>query len=291
MATKKQIAANRENAKRSTGPRTRAGRARSAMNSTRHGLLGRFHLIEGEDAEEFAVFEEEARVVLKPEGALEANKFKRWIQSVWQSSRIDSVMSTMLANEKSRDDLSIDDLLKVNRFLYEEPLPVFDRKSEMYRHAASYVRNTQAMDHERDASSRWSSKSLRFDEFLTAGLELEGAYWNLRKNLDDRLRRAQMAANRAQTTRTAAKADRVESERDVLPTEEAIDTMVRAFFHHREAVALLLRYRAKFERSRDDALHELQRLQATRRGQFVAAPEVVDVSVNFNGKEKISKSK
>ena len=38
MATEKQIRANRENAKKSTGPRTAAGRARSSRNALRHGL-------------------------------------------------------------------------------------------------------------------------------------------------------------------------------------------------------------------------------------------------------------
>jgi hypothetical protein len=38
MATEKQIRANRENAKKSTGPRTAAGRAKSSRNALRHGL-------------------------------------------------------------------------------------------------------------------------------------------------------------------------------------------------------------------------------------------------------------
>ncbi len=38
MATEKQIAANRANAKRSTGPRTAAGKQNSSRNSRRHGL-------------------------------------------------------------------------------------------------------------------------------------------------------------------------------------------------------------------------------------------------------------
>jgi hypothetical protein len=40
MATEKQIAANRANAKRSTGPRTPAGKATSSRNAYRHGLSG-----------------------------------------------------------------------------------------------------------------------------------------------------------------------------------------------------------------------------------------------------------
>jgi hypothetical protein len=38
MATEKQIRANRENAKKSKGPKTAAGRARSSRNALRHGL-------------------------------------------------------------------------------------------------------------------------------------------------------------------------------------------------------------------------------------------------------------
>lgn len=38
MATIKQIAANRANAKRSTGPKTIAGKRRSSQNALRHGL-------------------------------------------------------------------------------------------------------------------------------------------------------------------------------------------------------------------------------------------------------------
>jgi hypothetical protein len=38
MASEKQLKANRENAKRSTGPKTAAGRLKSSRNAVRHGL-------------------------------------------------------------------------------------------------------------------------------------------------------------------------------------------------------------------------------------------------------------
>ena len=38
MASTRQVAANRRNAKRSTGPRTQSGKSRSRANALRHGL-------------------------------------------------------------------------------------------------------------------------------------------------------------------------------------------------------------------------------------------------------------
>ena len=53
MATKKQTAANRRNAKRSTGPKTPGGKAASSMNALRHGLRARTVVLPGESREEF----------------------------------------------------------------------------------------------------------------------------------------------------------------------------------------------------------------------------------------------
>ena len=41
MATERQIVANRANAKKSTGPKSRAGKARTSGNSRQHGLAAR----------------------------------------------------------------------------------------------------------------------------------------------------------------------------------------------------------------------------------------------------------
>ena len=64
MASQRQVAANRRNAHRSTGPRSRAGKRRSSGNALRHGLSGRLgdhagaqvdalaHLLVGDNADE-----------------------------------------------------------------------------------------------------------------------------------------------------------------------------------------------------------------------------------------------
>jgi hypothetical protein len=49
MASDRQIKANKENARLSTGPRTLEGKARSSLNAVRHGLLARDAVLAEED--------------------------------------------------------------------------------------------------------------------------------------------------------------------------------------------------------------------------------------------------
>jgi hypothetical protein len=53
MASNKQHEANRANAKNSTGPRTQTGKARSRLNSRKHGLAAKTLIIVGEHADDF----------------------------------------------------------------------------------------------------------------------------------------------------------------------------------------------------------------------------------------------
>lgn len=52
-SSKQRLEANRANAKRSTGPATEPGKARSKMNALKHGLAAKAVVIEGEDPREF----------------------------------------------------------------------------------------------------------------------------------------------------------------------------------------------------------------------------------------------
>jgi hypothetical protein len=53
MATKKQTAANRRNARKSTGPTSPQGKATASMNGLRHGLRARTVILPGEKQEDF----------------------------------------------------------------------------------------------------------------------------------------------------------------------------------------------------------------------------------------------
>ncbi len=71
MATKKQIAANRRNAAKSTGPRSAAGKARSSKNALRHGLTAQALVVPGENAADFESLLEAFRTSLQPADAVE----------------------------------------------------------------------------------------------------------------------------------------------------------------------------------------------------------------------------
>jgi len=71
MATEKQIAANRQNARNSTGPRTRDGKKRVSVNALKHGLLSQRVVLPDEDEEEFAEFSLGLEQQLQPAGELE----------------------------------------------------------------------------------------------------------------------------------------------------------------------------------------------------------------------------
>ena len=53
MASKRQLEANRSNARRSTGPQTPSGKSRSRMNALKHGLSAKSIVIGDERPEEF----------------------------------------------------------------------------------------------------------------------------------------------------------------------------------------------------------------------------------------------
>ncbi len=91
MATKKQIKANRENAKKSTGPRTPEGKRRVSMNALKHGLCAQEMVMTGEDPEEFEQLRDGFADVLEPADDFEASLVRQMISAEWRMRRADRV--------------------------------------------------------------------------------------------------------------------------------------------------------------------------------------------------------
>jgi hypothetical protein len=164
MTSDAQAAANRLNALKSTGPRTRAGKAAVALNGIKHGLLSRESLVRGESEADLVDFGKRIRAQLSPVGELELLLVDRVVSTAWRLRRL----------------VSVETLL-------------YDREDKL---------------------------------------------------------------------------------------EDAFNS------YGREKMAVLSRYEVTLERSLYKALHELQRLQATRDGQPVPLPEAVDVEVSISGPDE-----
>jgi len=90
MSTQAQIDANRQNAKKSTGPKTTEGRANSAANSTRHGLTANPTTILENNPHERSQYDALKAKLLKqclPEGELELQAFERYVFALYQADR------------------------------------------------------------------------------------------------------------------------------------------------------------------------------------------------------------
>jgi hypothetical protein len=87
VATESQIQANRENAKLSTGPKTEASKAVSALNNTRHGLTGAFRVLPAESQSDFDALLTAFREEHQPESLTETTLVEAMAQHHWLRRR------------------------------------------------------------------------------------------------------------------------------------------------------------------------------------------------------------
>ena len=99
MATEAQRKANRENAKKSTGPRTPEGKARSSQNAIKHGLLARDAVMADEDPAEYdrqlQILEEN----LFPKNAIEFELVLQIADSRWRMRRITRIEAGLTTHQ------------------------------------------------------------------------------------------------------------------------------------------------------------------------------------------------
>jgi hypothetical protein len=88
MASNKQLEANKANAKRSTGPRTQGGKARSRLNSRKHGLTAKTLIIVGECADDFEQLRADLMDKHDPQSALECELVERIAGILWRFRRV-----------------------------------------------------------------------------------------------------------------------------------------------------------------------------------------------------------
>src|SRR5216110_1403521 len=87
MTSFRQIEANRRNARKSTGPRTEAGKQRSRCNAVRHGLTAETVIGALEDAEDYKAFEATVIADYDAQSAVERELVLRLASLLWRLRR------------------------------------------------------------------------------------------------------------------------------------------------------------------------------------------------------------
>jgi len=96
MTSPKQIEANRQNAIKSTGPRTDVGKARSRLNALRHGLTAETVIAAIEDTEDYKAFELSIISDFNVTTAVERELTLRLASVLWRLRRTTAIETGLL---------------------------------------------------------------------------------------------------------------------------------------------------------------------------------------------------
>ena len=96
MTTEKQFAANRQNAKKSTGPRSEDGKRRSRRNAFRHGLSAETVLDVVERAADYEALEAAIHADYRPRSNFELELVARLVSLLWRLRRAIAIESGLL---------------------------------------------------------------------------------------------------------------------------------------------------------------------------------------------------
>ena len=138
MASQKQQEANRTNAKRSTGPKTVAGKALSRMNAHKHGLTAETIVIGDEDPRTFDMLRAELEEEYKPRPGIESELVERLAVLMWRMRRIPIFEAALIEVRRERiaSDKRMDSMIP-------SPFKDEDRKETPYENTALAFQNSQ----------------------------------------------------------------------------------------------------------------------------------------------------
>lgn len=97
MATKNQIQANRRNARKSTGPRSAAGKAKVSRNAVKHGLSSSAVVLPTEDESAYRLLCAALEAEWEPQTTTERFLVDQMAAAQWKLTRIDALETALLA--------------------------------------------------------------------------------------------------------------------------------------------------------------------------------------------------
>jgi len=303
MVSTKQLEANRRNALKSTGPKTPKGKAKVAGNAIKHGLRSQLVVLpDVESQEDWEQHLARVHADFAPVGYMEGILTDRIALILWRLGRVARYEREAAAcyRESAERDLALRELhwgLPESR--EAQPVAQANENVESVRVLLDVMERPQNWPDDADVPRGWrilGEAAPRPLPYAQRPSELE----DLLEEIDEC--REWTAGEIRQ--RLEALAPFVEM------TVEELNEQVIATLHewlaeaerHRDGLVRVLnqslrtrilpknsdlenvsRYERHLEGALYRAMHELQRLQAVRRKQVVAAPVVVDVNVSGDG--------
>lgn len=293
--TEKQIAANRRNAMKSTGPRTARGREISKMNALKHGILSKEvlvrSLVHGESKEELEALHLRFWEELEPSGPLEELLVDQIVTAHWRLRRA-------LLAESGEIELGVDAVVRRRRgpdpvlqwmtwMAQGDPIHAMEGCVTGIRVLESWISDLRGeVEDEGELTERVIANLVsRFGHqpnSLTLALEAcwkriqsEGGCQNADEEggrerrkakalewIDGRLRSLRFQCDCITEQEDAARESRLTAA--ALPSGQVLEK--------------ILRYETKLERQLFRAMAQLERMQRMRRGEVVPAPISVDVA-------------
>lgn len=101
MSSRKQVEANTTNSGRSTGPKSDQGKARSRLNSFKHGLTAQTVLIAGENPADFEQLLQDLQKDLAPTSSIEVELVARVAGYFWRLRRIPVFEAALLETRRT----------------------------------------------------------------------------------------------------------------------------------------------------------------------------------------------
>jgi hypothetical protein len=287
----KQIAANRLNARKSTGPKTPEGRAVSKMNALKHGILSKEAVVHGrcikESDREFAALHQRLWDELQPAGPLEEMLVDQIVTAHWRLRRA-------LKAESGEIALSVDEGQWKRRS--HDPR-ITSLLWEMRGNPAYSMRNSALgnllLENQLKAVRASVEKEGELTEAAIQSVIFRGKPYGLTEDLEEL--RAQLQQNPEGLESLAMRAKQKEQalnyinsklgficwEKTVCEEREKKEEEARqaaAVLPSLEVLDKILRYETKLERQLFRAMAQLERLQRMRRGESVPAPLSVELS-------------
>lgn len=301
MTSVARLTANRGNATKSTGPRTRTGKQVVARNATRHAILSTAPVVAGvENIEAWEAHRAATIASLAAEGHLEMVLADRVASLLWRLGRVTRYETEGMAVDIERGEAEIKrhaiaaDVARRNGESWQSCAAVLARLEEagdedavaprdandVIFTAAEYANETNLPESFSFVPpgtdwSEWTGWTKRF--VLQAVQELVATTSHHRKPAGEVLAACSAFVERSAIT---AAVKRREANRQLADAEAELERSKRADVLPRaHVIEKVVRYETHLERSLYRTIHELQRLQAVRSGG-APTPLALDLDVS-----------